>query len=185
MYHSRVSSTSWRLAKPGSISANGMHVEGQVPGRVPGILPLVRHRDHVGVVEVLPLPVAAHAGDWPAAAAAQGRPSATAAHRSSRTAWTRSARRRPGAARRVHRLLQPGLDACIEARRPPPGAVRRSRRSPRKGSDTGCRHSRSRTSTLPCAGSVNAVPGGELGAGARRIHRALGCRRSRARGRHP
>ena len=34
-------------------------VERQVPGRVPGILPLVRHRDDVGVVEVRPLAIAA------------------------------------------------------------------------------------------------------------------------------
>ena len=33
-------------------------VEGQVPGRVPGILPLIRHRDHVLVVQVGPVAVA-------------------------------------------------------------------------------------------------------------------------------
>ena len=31
------------------------HVEGEVPGGVPGILPLVRHRDHVPVVQVRPV----------------------------------------------------------------------------------------------------------------------------------
>ena len=34
-------------------------VERQIPGRVPGVLPLVRHRDDVGVVEVRPLAIAA------------------------------------------------------------------------------------------------------------------------------
>ena len=34
-------------------------VEGQVPGGEPGVLPLVRHRDDVGVVEVAPVRVAA------------------------------------------------------------------------------------------------------------------------------
>ena len=37
------------------------HVEGEVPGRVPGILPLVRHRDDVGVVHVMPVVVARRA----------------------------------------------------------------------------------------------------------------------------
>ena len=36
----------------------GEHVEGQVPGRVPGVLPLVRHGDHVAVVHVVPVVVA-------------------------------------------------------------------------------------------------------------------------------
>ena len=36
----------------------GEDVEGEVPGRVPGILPLVRHRDDVAVVHVVPVVVA-------------------------------------------------------------------------------------------------------------------------------
>ena len=36
----------------------GEHVEGEVPRRVPGVLPLVRHRDDVGVVHVMPVLVA-------------------------------------------------------------------------------------------------------------------------------
>ena len=51
------------------------HVEGEVPGRVPGVLPLVRHRDDVAVVEVRPVAVAAVARGRPAAAAAPGSPS--------------------------------------------------------------------------------------------------------------
>ena len=31
----------------------------EIPSRIPRVLPLVRHRDHVGVVEVSPLVVAA------------------------------------------------------------------------------------------------------------------------------
>ena len=34
-------------------------VESQVPGGVPGIFPLVRHGQHVGVIEVQPVAVAA------------------------------------------------------------------------------------------------------------------------------
>src|SRR5262245_23866502 len=34
------------------------HVEGQVPRRIPRVFPLVRHRDDVGVVHVMPLLVA-------------------------------------------------------------------------------------------------------------------------------
>src|SRR5437867_1372589 len=37
----------------------GDHVEGQVPSRVPGILPLIRHRDDVPVVEVRPVGIPA------------------------------------------------------------------------------------------------------------------------------
>ena len=40
------------LANSGSTSASGTTVEREIPGGVPGILPLVGHRDDVGVVEV-------------------------------------------------------------------------------------------------------------------------------------
>ncbi len=36
----------------------GDRVEGQVPGRIPGVLPLVRHGDHVGVQHVKPFHIA-------------------------------------------------------------------------------------------------------------------------------
>jgi hypothetical protein len=36
----------------------GQAVEGQVPGGVPGVFPLVRHGDHVGIVHVVPVVVA-------------------------------------------------------------------------------------------------------------------------------
>ena len=46
------------LAEIGIDERQGEDVEGEVPGRVPGILPLVRHRDHVAVVHVVPVVVA-------------------------------------------------------------------------------------------------------------------------------
>ena len=49
------SSTSCSLANSGSIMRERDAVEGQVPGGVPGVLPLVRHRDDVGVVQVPPV----------------------------------------------------------------------------------------------------------------------------------
>ena len=72
-------------------------VERQIPGRVPGILPLVRHRDDVGVVEVRPLVIAA--------APALGRRrrlqriavAASRSRRSDRTASTRAGRQTPAA----------------------------------------------------------------------------------------
>ena len=47
------------LAKSGSIAGERDHVEREVPGRVPRVLPLVGHRDDVAVVQVLPVAVAA------------------------------------------------------------------------------------------------------------------------------
>ena len=57
----------WRTR--GSISASGDAVKGQVPGGEPGILPLVGHRDDVGVVEMPPVAVAARLRARAAAAA--------------------------------------------------------------------------------------------------------------------
>ena len=74
-------------------------VEGQVPGGVPGILPLVRHREDVGVVEVRPVAVAAVPALGRRRRLARDRPSATPARRSGRTACSRSCRRTPAAAR--------------------------------------------------------------------------------------
>ena len=49
-------------------------VKGQVPGGIPGIFPLVGHRDDVGVVQMRPVAVAARAGALAAAAAEPGSP---------------------------------------------------------------------------------------------------------------
>ena len=78
-------------------------VEGEVPRGVPRVLPLVRHRDDVRVVEVLPAVVAPRLARFAAAAARPGRRPARRRHRSSRTACSRAARRTPAAARRAHR----------------------------------------------------------------------------------
>ena len=72
-------------------------VEGQVPRRVPGVLPLVGHRDDVVVDHVEPRLVAASAPGWAPAAGGPGAPAASGRGRSSSTAWTRASRRAPGA----------------------------------------------------------------------------------------
>ena len=46
------------LAEVGVDERQGEDVEGEVPGRVPGVLPLVRHGDDVAVVHVVPVLVA-------------------------------------------------------------------------------------------------------------------------------
>ena len=76
-------------------------VEREVPGGVPGILPLVRHRDDVGVVEVLPVAVAAVPALVRRRRLGRVAVAATRACRSSRTACSRSCRRTPGAAPRA------------------------------------------------------------------------------------
>ena len=46
------------LAEIGIDESQGEHMKGEIPDRVPGILPLVRHGDDVAVVHVVPLVVA-------------------------------------------------------------------------------------------------------------------------------
>ncbi len=46
------------LGKVGIQAGHRHHVKGQVPGGVPGILPLVGHRDHVAIEQVPPIAVA-------------------------------------------------------------------------------------------------------------------------------
>ena len=103
-------------------------MEGQVPGGVPGVLPLVRHRDDVGVVEVRqsalrPCRRSGGGAGWP------GRPRASARRRSGRTAWTRAARRTPGAdAPRVLGRARPGCTRGVEL----VGLARRCGEDPRR-----------------------------------------------------
>ena len=59
MYHSRSISTSCSLANSESISASGRQWKARSQAAYHGILPLVRHGDHVGIVEVPPFVVAA------------------------------------------------------------------------------------------------------------------------------
>ncbi len=100
---------------------HGHAVKGEVPRGVPRILPGVRHQDHVGVAQRLPLPVPAVPALVRAAAAAADRRGASGRRRSDRTAWTRAARRRPGAG------------AAARRRRAWPGPAPRRRRRPRRG----------------------------------------------------
>ncbi len=58
MYHSRSSRLSCSLAKAGSSARHRHHVKRQVPGREPGILPLVGHRDDVAGEDIGPVAVA-------------------------------------------------------------------------------------------------------------------------------
>ena len=46
------------LTKVFVYQCHGNDMKGQVPGRIPGVFPLVRHRDDVGVVHVLPMLIA-------------------------------------------------------------------------------------------------------------------------------
>ncbi len=80
-------------------------VEGEIPRRVPGVLPLVRHRDDVLVDHVEPRLVPACPGGSATAAGATAAPSARRRGRSSRSASTRASRRAPGASptSRLHR----------------------------------------------------------------------------------
>ena len=74
----------------------GDHVERQVPCREPRILPLVRHRDHVAIVQMLPVAIAAVIRGRRAEAAARDRLPASRSRRSDRTACSTAGRRRPG-----------------------------------------------------------------------------------------
>ena len=94
-------------------------VEGQVPGGVPRVLPLVGHRDDVAVVEVRPLVVAAREALGRRRRVGRVARPASGARRSGRTAWTTAVRRTPGAG------------SAPRPARPRPGSARRRRRRPR------------------------------------------------------
>ena len=47
-----------RLSEVRIDKRQGEHMKGKIPGRVPRILPLVRHRDDVAVIHVVPMIVA-------------------------------------------------------------------------------------------------------------------------------
>ena len=76
----------------------GDRVEGQVPGRIPRVLPLVRHRDHVGVEHVEPLRVPHVAAGRIRAADGSCARAATAPGRSSSTACSTACPPAPGGA---------------------------------------------------------------------------------------
>ena len=77
----------------------GDRVEGQVPGRIPRVLPLVRHRDHVGVQHVEPLRVPHARPSWIRAAGGSDALSAISPGRSSSTACPKACPPAPGGAR--------------------------------------------------------------------------------------
>ena len=145
-------------------------VEGEVPGGVPGILPFVRHRDDVVVVEVAPVAVAAVAMRPRAAAAGSGRPRASAARRSGRTACSRSCRRTPGAGRgaRPGRRVRPA--ARRRTRRLRRGAARAPRRSSANGWASTLRARRRRKRGAALGRDLELVVRGRLGAVMRRVH---------------
>ncbi len=107
-------------------------VEGEVPRRVPGVLPLVGHRDHVGVEEVRPLGVPALRRARREARARPGPPSASGRRRTRSTASSGGARRRPGAGRSARRRRAPRAGAPRRTRPPRRGGARRPRRSRRR-----------------------------------------------------
>ncbi len=74
----------------------GDHVERVVPGRVPGKLPVVRHRKHVAVIKMHPAAVAAVPALRRRGADTQDRPAATPERRSYKTAWTKAGWTWPG-----------------------------------------------------------------------------------------
>ena len=162
MYHSRSSRLSCSLAKSGSTERDREHVEGQIPGGEPGILPFVGHREDVGVVEVRPVAVAALRALRRAAAAESGRPPASRRRRSGRTASTREARRRPAARRAGFGVCRvPG--ACSRrTRRPRSGAPRESLERCRKaspGSRSRCREAAgARPAPLPAEVEDDSAP---------------------------
>ena len=73
----------------------GEDVKREIPRGVPRVLPLVRHRDDVGIVHVVPVRVARRAS--PAERTRRRARRATGSRRSSRTACSRACRRAPAA----------------------------------------------------------------------------------------
>ena len=123
-------------------------VEREVPGGVPRVLPRVRHRDHVEVVQVPPLVVAALQRAARAAAGSPGRRRASARRRSGRTASTRASRRTPAEARAPRRRTRRRASAPRRTRPPRVRARPSPRRSRRRARPSchgdGARRSRSR-----------------------------------------
>ena len=83
-------------------------VEGEIPRRVPRVLPRVGHRDHVHVVQVRPLVVAAAASATSGGGGPAGSPSSQRSHVVVvELLATRASRRAPGAARAPRRREAP------------------------------------------------------------------------------
>ena len=119
-------------------------VEREVPGRVPGILPLVRHRDDVGVVEVAPVGVA------PVLALGRRRRLVGIAVEPLghvvvvELLASRSCRRTPGAGRCGRRHRRARSAGRRRTRRPPPGAASNTASKSANGASAPRRASRRR-----------------------------------------
>ncbi len=106
----------WRSpGRPGRCHA----VEGQVPGRVPGVLPRVGHRDDVEAVHVPPGAVAPVPAAGRRRRRSPGRRPATGRRRSGRTACPTSARRWPAGPPGPPRRWPPPDEHAGEELRPP------------------------------------------------------------------
>ena len=151
MYHSRVSSTSCCLANSRSISASGMQWNARSQAAYHGIFPLVRHRNDVGVVQMLPVGVAAVLALGAAAAAGPGRPQPVAARRNGRTACDQIM---PAKAWRCTSRASASCDVVLQvARRTHPPRAMRSAKIASKSSNGSRRLSRG-----AAAGALRAVP---------------------------
>ena len=168
------------LANAGVDVGDRHAVERQVPGGVPGVLPRVRHRDDVGVVQVPPGGVAPVPPAPPAAARA-GRVAVEPplARRSGRTACPTSARRAPAAAPSPRRRWLPAGSERGEERvglRPVgPPSRRRSRRPSRCAASAGSsRRGQPQPDLARCppAGTVERVVQRGLGADPVRVDRS-------------
>ena len=147
------------LGEPGVDQAEADAVEGQVPGGVPGILPLVRHRDDIALLRC------GHCccGRACVPQAAAGRPDrhrAIPRHRSCRTACSRSARPTPVAALAASSAGHPAVIARRRTRRLRLCGQRRRRRSRSKRlGRAGLSDSRSRIDCVsPARSRVGSAP---------------------------
>ena len=131
MYHSRVSRTSWFLANSRINHRERDAMKRQIPRGEPRIFPFVRHRNDVGVVQVLPIGVAAvfafrRRRGW------ADRPSAIRVHRNNKIVCTRSCPQTPDAARCAHRHRKYRSATPHKIHRPRGGAGRKSHQSPQR-----------------------------------------------------
>ena len=188
MYHSRRKSRSCCLAKSRIDPRHRDHVKREVPRGVPRVLPLVRHRDDVGVEEVLPV-VIARRGGAPAGGGGKVRVAGQPVLHHVVVKLLRPEQPGVGLAHDVA-LLGGRARARISFRktRPPPrGALRRSRRNPRRASPASRRADarRKRSTTSPPAGISQRVMRRGFRPEAARIHRLRAAVRRPPRERRP
>ena len=156
----------------------GDGMKGEVPGGVPRVFPLVRHRDDVGIVQMQPVGIASVPPRCAAAAAAADRRSAIREYRSSRTALTTACRRAPGAAPAAHRDRRCPAAALRRIRRLRLGADRTRGRNRRDRKRWSARVSRARNRPAFSGRQAQPIMRRDFGAPRIRVHR-LRYRRSR------